>query len=95
MKIENLLDVLSESEQLRSRSRSRKEGARMNIKYQVGHLTKIDPANPELSSGTAAIELAISESRRDQTSPYGIWTGQDSGSELVAMAYQGQLFRAN
>lgn len=67
----------------------------MSTKYQVGHLTRIDQADPELASETAAIQLAISESRRDETSPYGIWTGQDFGSELVALAYQGQLFRAN
>ena len=67
----------------------------MTIKFQVGHLTKIDPADPQLDSEAAAIDLAISESRRDDSSPYGIWTGQEDGSELVAIAYQGQLFRAN
>lgn len=66
----------------------------MSITYQVGHLTNIDDADPELGSEQSAIELALSESTRDDSNPYGVWTGQEHGSELVAIAYQGQLFRS-
>ena len=37
--------------------------------------------------------LALAESNRDQTNAFGVWTGQDHGSELMAIAYQGELFR--
>ncbi|MDH0342025.1 hypothetical protein [Chromobacterium haemolyticum] len=66
----------------------------MSITYQVGQLTMIDEADPELPNEQAAIELAIAESERDDKSPFGVWTGQSHGSELVAIAYQGQLFRS-
>lgn len=66
----------------------------MSLTYQVGRLTHIDPADPQLPDEKAAHDLALAESRRDENCPFGVWTGQDHGSELVAIAYQGQLFRA-
>jgi len=61
--------------------------------YQVGHLLNIDPADPELDDEHKAKELAMAESEREHTSAFGVWTGQDHGSELIAIAYQGELFR--
>ncbi len=65
----------------------------MTTTYQVGRLIEIDAADPKLSDETAALKLAVSESIRDETTAFGVWTGQDHGSELVAIAYMGELFR--
>jgi hypothetical protein len=37
--------------------------------------------------------LARLESERDDKKAFGVWTGQEHGSELVAIAYQGEVFR--
>lgn len=66
----------------------------MTITYQVGELLRLDHADPELDTHAAAINLAVSESIREQETPFGIWTGQGHGSELVAIAYQGQIFKS-
>lgn len=60
--------------------------------YQVGRLLSIDPADPEIGDAQQAIRVARDESRRETTTPYGVWTGQDDGPELVAIAYRGQVF---
>lgn len=62
--------------------------------YQVGELLSIDNADPELPSLQEATALALRESDIDQKVPFGVWTGQEHGSELVAIAYQGYLFKA-
>lgn len=64
----------------------------MTITYQVGALLSLDDADPELPSRQAAIATALRESDVDQKQPFGVWTGQAHGSELVAIAYQGNLF---
>ena len=61
--------------------------------YQVGALLKLDQADPELSSEQDATSLALRESDVDQNTPFGVWTGQEHGSELLAIAYQGTLFK--
>lgn len=63
------------------------------LTYQVGHLTNIDPADPELADQRKAIALAIAESDRDQASAFRVWTGQEHGSVLIGIAYQSELFR--
>lgn len=67
----------------------------MTITYQVGELLRLDHADPEIDMQSAAINLAISESERAQETPFGVWTGQEHGSELVAIAYQGQIFKSS
>jgi hypothetical protein len=64
----------------------------MSITYQVGRLLAVDEADPELPSLHDATSAALRESDIDQSTPYGVWTGQDHGSELVAIAYQGDLY---
>jgi hypothetical protein len=62
--------------------------------YQVGKLLQLDEADPELPSLQDATAAALRESDIDHAMPYGVWTGQDHGSELVAIAYQGYLFNS-
>jgi len=64
----------------------------VTITYQVGALLSIDAADPELSSLQDATATALRESDVDQNQPFGVWTGQEHGSEMVAIAYQGYLF---
>ncbi|WP_199033342.1 hypothetical protein [Ralstonia sp. ASV6] len=61
--------------------------------YQVGNLLAFDPADPELDDEGQAMALAVSESDRDRERAFAVWTGQEHGSELIAIAYQGELFR--
>jgi hypothetical protein len=65
----------------------------MGMTYQVGELTNFDPADPELAGEHQAIALALSESNRDEKRTFAVWTGQNHGSELIAIAYQGEVFR--
>lgn len=65
----------------------------MDLTYQVGALLNLDPADPELPCLQDATAIALRESDTDQRIPFGVWTGQDHGSELVAIAFQGYLFK--
>lgn len=65
----------------------------MSITYQVGKLLFWTINDPEISSMQEATEVALRESESDQNNPFGIWTGQSHGSELVAIAYQGNIYR--
>jgi hypothetical protein len=67
--------------------------AHPQITWQVGELIRFDPADPEFASLEAAIALARTESERSDKRVYGVWTGQDHGSELVAIVHQGEIFR--
>ncbi|WP_321820918.1 MULTISPECIES: hypothetical protein [unclassified Burkholderia] len=67
-------------------------GKTQAITYQVGDLLRIDPADPEFAEVGPAIALALSESTRDESRVYAVWTGQEHGSELIAIAYQGDVF---
>lgn len=64
----------------------------MPITYQVGALLSIGLTDPELPSLQDATAIALRDSDVDQRQPFGVWTGQNHGSELVAIAYQGCLF---
>lgn len=64
----------------------------MSISYQVGALLSLDAADPELPTLQDSTATALRESDIDQKQPFGVWTGQEHGSELVAIAYQGYLF---
>lgn len=65
------------------------------ITYQVGKLLHLDNLDPELPSLQAATAVALCESDTDDRTPFGVWTGQTHGSELVAIAYQGYLYIGN
>lgn len=65
----------------------------MSMTFQVGNLLRIDPADPELLDEKSAVALAVRESNRDDAKVFAVWTGQEHGSELVALAYQGDVFR--
>lgn len=64
----------------------------MSVTFQVGDLMCIDPADPEIPSERDAITLALKESSRDDSKVFAVWTGQEHGSELIALAYQGDVF---
>lgn len=78
---------------LRGRSTQSAASRTEQITWQVGELTRLDVADPELPSNEAAIEMARTESARNEDRVYGVWTGQEHGSELVAIAYQNEVFR--
>lgn len=63
------------------------------LTYQVGDLLNIDPADPEIPDEGRAVRLALAESGKDDKKAFGVWTGQNWGSELVAIAFMGELFR--
>ncbi|CAB3754320.1 hypothetical protein [Paraburkholderia humisilvae] len=65
----------------------------MAITFQVGELTNFDPADPEIAEEQGAIALALRESRQYESRIFAVWTGQDHGSELIAIAYQGEIFK--
>lgn len=60
------------------------------MKYQVGHLIHYDEDDPTFDKLKDAQKYAIEKSIDD--SPYGIWTGQDEGSELDAIVYGGVVY---
>jgi hypothetical protein len=65
----------------------------MSLTYQVGHLNlpSFDDPEIEVAEQAMAHAVALSETRRNCT--IAVWTGQEHGSELVAIAFQGELFR--
>lgn len=66
----------------------------MSVTYQVGALINWKTSDSELPTLQDATAIALRDSDVDQNAPYGVWTGQDHGSELVAIAYQGTLFKS-
>jgi hypothetical protein len=60
--------------------------------YQVGELINRKTNDPEFTTLQDATATALRDSDIDPFTVYGVWTGQDHGSELVAIAYQGTLF---
>lgn len=49
-----------------------------------------DPAHPDAASATAA---ALDLSRREPERFVGVWAPDDEGSALLAIAYDGYLYR--
>jgi hypothetical protein len=66
----------------------------MTLTFQVGLVTAIDPADPVIEDERKATLMALTESVRDETGVYGVWTGQEAGSDLLYIAHMGQLFRS-
>ena len=61
------------------------------MKYQVGGLQYYKKDDPLFDTLEAAIKHAVQESYND--SPHGVWTDQDSGSELLVIVYMQEIFR--
>jgi hypothetical protein len=62
------------------------------ISHQVGMLLDFHNDDPELLLDEAQ-QRAKLLTFADWESPIGIWTGQEHGSELVEIWYQGRQFR--
>lgn len=60
--------------------------------YQVGHLIHYQPDDPTFETLEEAEQYVIREFKYSDW-PYGIWTGQDEGSELVAIYHDQKFFR--
>lgn len=64
--------------------------------YQVGHITDFDEADPIFDSETKAVNHAIKLSVESEsgyvTQPYGVWTSQRDGSELLYIVYGDQVY---
>lgn len=58
--------------------------------YQVGSLQFFKPDDPEFESYADALNEAVNLSIDDTA--YGVWTGQQEGSELLAIVYGGEIF---
>ena len=63
------------------------------MKYQVGDLTAFMDNDPEFDTREAAFDYAATYSDDHYEDVLGIWTSQDDGSELIAIAHNGELFR--
>lgn len=61
------------------------------MKYQVGGLQYYEGDDPLFDTLEAAIKHAVQQSYNDGL--WGIWTDQDSGSELLAIVYMQEVFR--
>ena len=59
--------------------------------YQIGDLEDFQEADPEFEDNQEAIRQAIERSRYRDCAQ-GVWTSQAEGSDVVAIAYQGDLF---
>lgn len=67
------------------------------MRYQVGHLKDIKNDDPVFDTLELAAQDAMLKSQPNRIwdgEPYGVWTSQDDGCELVAIAYEGVLFTA-
>lgn len=63
------------------------------MKWQVGQLRDFRPDDPEFDDKNMAFDAATDLSEANEDDVIGVWTDQDDGSELIAIAYQGELFR--
>lgn len=64
----------------------------VGISYQVGDLFDFQDSDPEFEDWQAACAHALKLSDESDEVYIGVWTGQDDGSELKAIAYLGELF---
>ena len=60
--------------------------------YQVGHLTEIDPEDPEYPNMSQAAARATQLSSLRPASGFGIWKRTKGETQLLAIAYAGELF---
>lgn len=63
------------------------------MKYQVGDLIDFEEDDPVFDTREEAINRAYELSDENYETPFGIWTGQDDGSELVAIAFAGEIYQ--
>lgn len=61
--------------------------------YQVGDLTEIRANDPLFSDETAALIYALAQQARTGQ-PVGVWSAPDEGSELLAIVYEGAIYRS-
>lgn len=59
------------------------------MQYQVGDLMDFKEDDPVYEKLVIAQEMALKDSG---IFPVGVWTGQEHGSELIAIAYERELF---
>ena len=59
--------------------------------YQIGSLQNFKVDDPEFGDFWEAVEWATELSIDD--SLYGVWTSQSEGSDLLAIAYGGEVFQ--
>lgn len=64
----------------------------MPEKYQVGSLTWLKDDDPVFETIEEARRQAIKKSEEVGGQIMGVWTDQDSGSELLEIAYEGEVF---
>lgn len=62
-----------------------------SMKYQVGNIPDISRDDPLFDDLDAAIKHALRQCHTDK--PYGIWTDQDNGGELLMIVYMWEIFR--
>ncbi|WP_432262998.1 hypothetical protein [Cupriavidus sp. TMH.W2] len=61
-------------------------------RFQVGHLTEIDPADPHYPNAAQASARAVQLSLGRPATGFGIWSAVDADTTLVAIAYGGALY---
>lgn len=60
------------------------------MRYQPGELVNPKEDDPTFNTYSEAFKHVQSKS---DLSPQGIWTGQEDGSELVAIIWEGMAYR--
>ena len=60
------------------------------MKYQSGELVNPKEDDPTFETYSEAFKHVLHSS---DLSPQGIWTGQEDGSELVAIVWEGASYR--
>lgn len=60
--------------------------------YQVGHLTEIDPNDPKYPNLSQASARATQLSILRPASGFGIWMRTKGDTQLLVIAYAGELF---
>ena len=61
------------------------------MKYQVGELLHYEEDDPQFKELKTAISYAVHHSYNDR--PWGIWTSQNDGGELLIIVYMQEVFR--
>ena len=65
------------------------------VAYQVGDLLAFQENDPVFTGEcaySAALAQALTWSEKNTDTPYGLWTSQDDGSELLAIVHNGEVF---
>jgi hypothetical protein len=62
--------------------------------YQTGDIRHLRADDPEHEDRASAEHEALACSQREPEGFFGVWRGQDDGSELLAIAHDRVLYRA-